>query len=249
MRDAGGDASRGASMAKLFASDVAMRVTTDAVQVHGGYGYMREYPVERYMREAKALQIVEGTNQVQRMVIGRRWPTIVRRGPRAGSSSWRPGGIAATVAALLHPARAHQRPSRGVAEPSVWLPCCSSGWKAADDGLFRAAGAWLADLPGNPTVLFVASMAVVACVTVVLNLDTAVVFLTPVVLHAARRRNLDEAAVAYGAVLTCNAASLLLPRLEPDEPHRASPRNTSAEPHSPPPSAPAWRRGRGSSRR
>jgi alkylation response protein AidB-like acyl-CoA dehydrogenase len=69
--DAGGDAGRATSMAKLFASDVAMRVTTDAVQVHGGYGYMREYPVERYLREAKALQIVEGTNQVQRMLIGR----------------------------------------------------------------------------------------------------------------------------------------------------------------------------------
>ena len=69
--DAGGDAARATSMAKLFASDVAMRVTTDAVQVHGGYGYMREYPVERYLREAKALQIVEGTNQVQRMLIGR----------------------------------------------------------------------------------------------------------------------------------------------------------------------------------
>jgi alkylation response protein AidB-like acyl-CoA dehydrogenase len=70
-----GDQGRGSSvacsMAKLFASDVAMRVTTDAVQAHGGYGYMREYPVERYMREAKALQIVEGTNQVQRMIIGR----------------------------------------------------------------------------------------------------------------------------------------------------------------------------------
>src|SRR5205823_6906456 len=72
VRDAGLDPSAGASMSKLFASDVAMRVTTDAVQVHGGYGYMREYPVERYMREAKALQIVEGTNQVQRIVIGRR---------------------------------------------------------------------------------------------------------------------------------------------------------------------------------
>jgi alkylation response protein AidB-like acyl-CoA dehydrogenase len=71
-RDAGEDSTVGASMAKLFASDTAMRVTTDAVQVHGGYGYMREYPVERYMREAKALQIVEGTNQIQRMVIGRR---------------------------------------------------------------------------------------------------------------------------------------------------------------------------------
>jgi alkylation response protein AidB-like acyl-CoA dehydrogenase len=71
VRDAEEDSSLGASMSKLFASDVAMRVTTDAVQVHGGYGYMREYPVERYLREAKALQIVEGTNQVQRMVIGR----------------------------------------------------------------------------------------------------------------------------------------------------------------------------------
>jgi alkylation response protein AidB-like acyl-CoA dehydrogenase len=71
VRDAGEPYSRGASMAKLFASDTAMRVTTDAVQLHGGYGYMREYPVERYFREAKALQIVEGTNQIQRMIIGR----------------------------------------------------------------------------------------------------------------------------------------------------------------------------------
>jgi alkylation response protein AidB-like acyl-CoA dehydrogenase len=71
VRDAGQTYTVDASMAKLFASDTAMQVTTDAVQIHGGYGYMREYPVERYMREAKALQIVEGTNQVQRMVIGR----------------------------------------------------------------------------------------------------------------------------------------------------------------------------------
>ena len=70
-RDGGRGDTIAASMAKLFASDTAMRVTTDAVQVHGGYGYMQEYPVERYMREAKALQIVEGTNQVQRMVIAR----------------------------------------------------------------------------------------------------------------------------------------------------------------------------------
>ncbi len=71
LKDAGERSTIGASMAKLFASDTAMRVTTDAVQVLGGYGYMQEYPAERYMREAKALQIVEGTNQVQRMVIGR----------------------------------------------------------------------------------------------------------------------------------------------------------------------------------
>jgi butyryl-CoA dehydrogenase len=57
-------------MAKVFASDVAMKVTIDAVQVFGGYGYMREYPVEKMMRDAKILQIYEGTNQIQRNVIG-----------------------------------------------------------------------------------------------------------------------------------------------------------------------------------
>lgn len=59
------------SMAKLKATDVAMKVTTDAVQIHGGVGYTSEYPVERMMRDAKVLQIVEGTNQVQRVVIAR----------------------------------------------------------------------------------------------------------------------------------------------------------------------------------
>lgn len=57
------------AMAKLFASDVAMRVTTDAVQIYGGYGYMREYPVEKFMRDAKITQIYEGTNQIQRGII------------------------------------------------------------------------------------------------------------------------------------------------------------------------------------
>jgi len=70
-RDAGVPFSTHAAMAKLFASDTAMRVTIDAVQAHGGYGYVSEFPVERYMREAKVLQIVEGTNQIQRLVIGR----------------------------------------------------------------------------------------------------------------------------------------------------------------------------------
>ena len=54
-----------------FASDTAMRVTIDAVQVLGGYGYVADFPAERYLREAKVLQIVEGTNQIQRLVIGR----------------------------------------------------------------------------------------------------------------------------------------------------------------------------------
>jgi alkylation response protein AidB-like acyl-CoA dehydrogenase len=70
-RDAGQPYGPQAAMAKLFATDTAMAVTTDAVQVLGGYGYVEDFPAERYMREAKVLQIVEGTNQVQRMVIGR----------------------------------------------------------------------------------------------------------------------------------------------------------------------------------
>jgi alkylation response protein AidB-like acyl-CoA dehydrogenase len=70
-RDRGEDFGKQAAMAKLFCTDMAMRVTTDAVQVLGGYGYVSDYPAERYLREAKALQIVEGTNQVQRMVIAR----------------------------------------------------------------------------------------------------------------------------------------------------------------------------------
>jgi alkylation response protein AidB-like acyl-CoA dehydrogenase len=62
--------SKVSGMSKVFASDVAMRVTTDAVQVFGGYGYMRDYPVEKMMRDAKILQIYEGTNQIQRNIIG-----------------------------------------------------------------------------------------------------------------------------------------------------------------------------------
>ena len=60
-----------AAIAKCFAGDTAMEVTTDAVQVFGGYGYMKEYPVEKYMRDAKLHQIYEGTNQIQRLVIAR----------------------------------------------------------------------------------------------------------------------------------------------------------------------------------
>ncbi len=70
-KDAGLPFRQQAAMAKLFASDAAMKVAIDAVQVLGGYGYVADFPAERLMREAKALQIVEGTNQIQRMVIGR----------------------------------------------------------------------------------------------------------------------------------------------------------------------------------
>ncbi|MDQ0778657.1 alkylation response protein AidB-like acyl-CoA dehydrogenase [Streptomyces aurantiacus] len=71
LRDAQRPFARQAAMAKLFCTDTAMQVTVDAVQVLGGYGYTADFPVERYMREAKVLQIVEGTNQIQRMVIAR----------------------------------------------------------------------------------------------------------------------------------------------------------------------------------
>ncbi|WP_167472030.1 acyl-CoA dehydrogenase family protein [Nocardia arthritidis] len=70
-RDAGLPYSRQASVAKLIATDAAMKVTTDAVQVFGGYGYTQDFPLERYMREAKVMQIFEGTNQIQRLVIAR----------------------------------------------------------------------------------------------------------------------------------------------------------------------------------
>jgi alkylation response protein AidB-like acyl-CoA dehydrogenase len=70
-RDAGQPFGAQAAMSKLFATDTAMKVAIDAVQVLGGYGYVEDFPTERYLREAKMLQIVEGTNQVQRVVIGR----------------------------------------------------------------------------------------------------------------------------------------------------------------------------------
>jgi alkylation response protein AidB-like acyl-CoA dehydrogenase len=71
LKDAGRPYTRAASIAKLVATDNAMRVTTDAVQVLGGAGYTKEFPVERYLREAKVMQIFEGTNQIQRLVIAR----------------------------------------------------------------------------------------------------------------------------------------------------------------------------------
>lgn len=71
MLDSGAkDTTRYSAQAKVFASDVAMEVTVDAIQILGGYGYMREYPVEKYFRDAKITQIYEGTNEIQRMIIG-----------------------------------------------------------------------------------------------------------------------------------------------------------------------------------
>ena len=79
-----------AAMAKTFASDAAMRVTTDAVQLFGGYGYIKDFPVERMMRDAKITQIYEGTNQIQRVVIAR--SMLGPGGPAGGSLGGRLGG-------------------------------------------------------------------------------------------------------------------------------------------------------------
>jgi len=71
LKDRGEPYGTASAMAKLFASETAMRVATDAVQVHGGYGYIKDYPVERFFRDAKITQIYEGTSQIQRLVIAR----------------------------------------------------------------------------------------------------------------------------------------------------------------------------------
>ncbi|WP_354531687.1 acyl-CoA dehydrogenase family protein [Nakamurella sp. UYEF19] len=85
-KDAGKSFSTEAAMAKLIATDMAMAVTTDMVQVLGGAGYVEDYPVERYMREAKLLQIVEGTNQIQRLVIARSLNRTTRQARTAAAS-------------------------------------------------------------------------------------------------------------------------------------------------------------------
>ncbi|HSI67975.1 MAG TPA: acyl-CoA dehydrogenase family protein, partial [Planococcus sp. (in: firmicutes)] len=71
LKDEGRPFTKEASMAKLYASEISMEVANEAIQIHGGYGYMKEYEVERYMRDAKLLEIGEGTSEVQRMVIAR----------------------------------------------------------------------------------------------------------------------------------------------------------------------------------
>ena len=71
MKDQGMDIIKEAAMARLFASETAMEVTTVAIQVHCGYGYVREYDVERFFRDAKILEIGEGTSEIQRLIISR----------------------------------------------------------------------------------------------------------------------------------------------------------------------------------
>ena len=69
LKDQGNPINKEAAMAKLFASETAMDVTREAIQIHGGYGYVKEYDVERYFRDAKILEIGEGTSEVQRLII------------------------------------------------------------------------------------------------------------------------------------------------------------------------------------
>jgi alkylation response protein AidB-like acyl-CoA dehydrogenase len=71
MLQAGKSVTKSAAMAKLFCSELAMRATIKAIQIHGGYGYTKEYPVERMMRDAKICEIGEGTSEIQRLVISR----------------------------------------------------------------------------------------------------------------------------------------------------------------------------------
>ena len=71
LKDRSASYSKEASMAKLYASETAMRVATKAIQVHGGYGYLKDFPVERFFRDAKITEIYEGTSEAQRMVIAR----------------------------------------------------------------------------------------------------------------------------------------------------------------------------------
>ena len=80
IRDAGGPINAPSSMAKMFASDTAMQVTTDAVQIYGGAGYSRDNPVERMMRDAKGAQIYEGTNQIHRLIVAQHLLDALRRG-------------------------------------------------------------------------------------------------------------------------------------------------------------------------
>ena len=77
------------AMAKLFASDMAMKVTTDAVQIFGGYGYIKDYPIEKYMRDAKITQIYEGTNQIQRLVVAR---NVIKEAAGGGGAGKGGGG-------------------------------------------------------------------------------------------------------------------------------------------------------------
>jgi arsenical pump membrane protein len=115
------------------------------------------------------------------------------------------------TAAALAPSNAHAAASQAWPAFVLVAGLLVIGALAAEDGLFAAAGSAVARMPGGGVRLLAVLLLFEACVTAVLNLDTAVVFLTPVLLHAARRRGLDEEPFLYGAVFMANSASLLLP--------------------------------------
>src|SRR5438093_382316 len=109
----GRDATLYSSFAKRFAADTAMKVTTDAVQVFGGYGYIKEYPVEKLMRDAKLFQIYEGTSQIQRLVIAKE--IFLPRGNVQASARrfWSTSGT---------PTRSDTRSRRSAAASAITLP-------------------------------------------------------------------------------------------------------------------------------
>lgn len=121
------------------------------------------------------------------------------------------GVIAGLIAAAWAPSAARAAASQAWPPFVLVTSLLIVGVVADHEGLFESAGARLARLPGGGAPLFAGLMALVAIVTVVLNLDTSVAFLTPVLIHSARRRGLDERPFLYGAVFMSNAASLLLP--------------------------------------
>ena len=106
------------SMAKRFAADTAMKAATDAVQIFGGYGYIKEYPVEKLMRDAKLFQIYEGTSQIQRLVIAKE---IFLRTAAEGCAAFRLPGLADTILSLSVRARPPLRAQkRRTTTPALW---------------------------------------------------------------------------------------------------------------------------------
>ena len=145
LRDAGRPFGAQAAKAKLFATDAAMRVTTDAVQVLGGAGYVEDHPVERWFREAKVLQIVEGTNQVQRLVIAR---ALTSPPASADPDVVRGGGVSRTRERRPCSARTACRQARvsSVVAWSSWTRRPAAGRELTADG--RASYTDLAERVG-----------------------------------------------------------------------------------------------------
>lgn len=130
-------------------------------------------------------------------------------GPRTAIATG--GSLALLAGAVASPSRALAAASQAWPPFVLVVGLLLIGYVAAGEGLFERLAAQLGRLPGGPLVLYGAAMSTVAMVTVVLNLDTSVTFLTPILVHTARRRHAEEAWFLYGCVLVSNATSLLLP--------------------------------------